>query len=89
MLAYLCCEYDDGSVTSRLIASKSKVAPLTPMTISRLELMRVILGWRLTQSVIKVLDMTIKNAVLMCYGGFMEKGEISIHSLLIASKKYR
>jgi len=40
-------------VTSGLmiVALKSKVAPLTPMIILRLELMRDIMGLRLTQSV--------------------------------------
>ena len=31
-VVYLRCVYNDGSVTSQLIASKSKVAPLKPMT---------------------------------------------------------
>ena len=64
MELYSClrCEYEDGSVTSRLIASKSKVAPLTPMTISRLVLIGAIVGLRLTQSVSRVLEVPVKAA---------------------------
>ena len=61
-VSYLRCEYEDGSVTSRLIASKSKVAPLTPITIPRLELMGAIVGLRLTQSVSRVLEVPVKAA---------------------------
>lgn len=61
-VSYLRCKYEDGSVTSRLIASKSKVAPLTPITIPRLELMGAIVGLRLTQSISRVLEVPIKAA---------------------------
>ena len=47
------CEYDD-TVTSRLIAAKSKVVLLTPMTVPRLELMGAILGMHLTQLLLTV-----------------------------------
>ena len=65
-VSYLRCEYEDGPVTSRLIASKSKVAPppppLTPMTVRRLELMGAILGLRLIQSILKVLEIPMGDA---------------------------
>ena len=61
-VSYLQSKYEDSSVTSRLIASKSKVAPLTPMTIPRLELMGAIVGLRLTQSISRVLEVPIKAA---------------------------
>ena len=32
------CVYNDGAITSQLIASKSKLTPLKPMTVTRLEL---------------------------------------------------
>ena len=55
---YMRCEYHNAAITSRLIAAKSKVAPLTPMTVPRLELMGAILGLRLTQSVTFYSDST-------------------------------
>ena len=60
-VVYLRCEYENESVTSRLIAAKSKVAPLTPMTVPRLELMGAILGLRLTQSLLTVLEVPMRS----------------------------
>ena len=58
---YMRCEYDNDTVTSRLIAAKSKVALLTPMTVPRLELMGVILGLHLTQSLLTVLEAPMQS----------------------------
>ena len=62
--SYLRIEYEDGTATSRLIASKSKVAPLTPMTVPRLELIGAIVGLRLTQSISRTLRLPITAATL-------------------------
>jgi hypothetical protein len=58
---YVRCEYDNHEVTCRLVASKSKVAPLTPITVPKLELMGAVLGLRLAQSVIAVLGIPIHD----------------------------
>ena len=58
---YIRCKYHNDAVTSRLIAVKSKVAPLTPMTVPRLELMGAILGLRLTQSLLTVLEVPMQS----------------------------
>ena len=61
-ISYLRTEYEDDRVSCRLIAAKSKVAPLNPTTIPRLELMAAVLGLRLAQSIHKVLSLPIKEA---------------------------
>ena len=49
---YLQCINSGASTSSWLIASKSKVAPLQPMTVPQLELMGVVLRLRLRQQFI-------------------------------------
>ena len=49
------------TVTSRLIAAKSKLASLTPMTVPRLELMSAILGLRLKQALLTVLEAPMQS----------------------------
>ena len=56
---YIRCKYHNNAVTSRLIAAKSKVVSLTPMTVPRLELMGAILGLRLTQSLLTILELHV------------------------------
>ena len=59
--ANLVCQYPDNSRSSRLIASKCRVAPVKALTIPRLELIGAVLSSRLAQSILKVLtvDRTI------------------------------
>ena len=58
---YMRCECHNAAITSRLIAAKSKVAPLTPMTVPRLELMGAILVLRLTQSLLTFLEAPMQS----------------------------
>lgn len=60
---YIRCRYDNDDVTGRLIAAKSKVAPLNPMTVPRPELMGAILGLRLTQSSQTALEVPMKSVM--------------------------
>ena len=62
-VVYLLCGYEDGTVSCRLIASKSKVAPLKTITVPRLELMGAILGLRLTQNICRVLQMPVQSVL--------------------------
>ena len=48
--------YEDGTVTCRLVASKSRVAPVQAVSIPRLELMAAVVGLRLAETVGSVLN---------------------------------
>ena len=54
-VAYLVCQYRDYTISSCLIASKCRVAPVKAITIPRLELMGAILSARLSQTILHVL----------------------------------
>ena len=60
---YLLCEYEDQTTTSRMIASKSEVAQLNPVTVPRLELMGAILGLRLTQNISRVFEIPMQSVM--------------------------
>ena len=47
--------YEDGDVTTRLIMSKSHLAPLKAVSIPRLELLGTLVGLRLTRQDISLL----------------------------------
>ena len=47
--------YNDGTVSTSLVASKTRVAPLSATSISRVELMGAVVGLRLAQSIARVL----------------------------------
>ncbi|CAC5374178.1 unnamed protein product [Mytilus coruscus] len=50
-------EFKSGTISTRLIAAKSKVAPLTSVSIPQLELMAAVLGLRLALSITHALEM--------------------------------
>ena len=60
-VVYQKSEYQDGSSSVCLVASKSKVAPLQSISI-RLELMGAVLGTRLAQTIATVMKME-KNSI--------------------------
>ena len=55
VVVYAKVVYYSGKQSCRLIAAKTKVAPLKATSIPRLELMAAVLGARLTNSIIDVL----------------------------------
>ena len=55
--------YKSGLVSSRLVAAKSRVAPLAATSIPRLELIAVILGLKLTESISRVYIGALGQAV--------------------------
>ena len=58
---YIKVEYQDESSSVRLVASKTKVAPLHSISIPRLELMSAVLGNRLANSVVNALSMETES----------------------------
>ena len=58
--------YEDGSVSTRLVAGKSKVAPLQSTSIPRLELLGAVLGLQLTLAVCKTLEMDMSDVTFWC-----------------------
>ncbi|VDH93667.1 Hypothetical predicted protein [Mytilus galloprovincialis] len=54
-------EYKSGMISTRFIAAKSRVAPLTSVSIPRLELMAAVLGLRLALSVKHALEVPDDN----------------------------
>ena len=60
-VSYLRCEYDQGSYGVSIAASKTKVAPLKPMSTRRLEQMAAIRGLNLTSSIVSALNIPIAD----------------------------
>ncbi|GBM13717.1 hypothetical protein AVEN_251265-1 [Araneus ventricosus] len=60
-LAYACCIYlrseNEEGVSCRLVQSRSRVAPLKPVTVSRLELLACTIGMRLMKTIKQDLNM--------------------------------
>ena len=66
VVAYLRHSYEDGTVTSMMIASKSKVVPLTtPITVLRLELMAAVFGVTHDPVVCESVRVTVKGSALL------------------------
>ncbi|XP_041765140.1 uncharacterized protein LOC121589934 [Anopheles merus] len=59
--AYLRSQSIDGTTQVTLLASKSRVAPLKPLTIPRLELCAALLAARLQQKLISAIDMAVNE----------------------------
>lgn len=60
-VVYLQCVYNDATISSRLVASKCRVAPFKPMTVPRLELAGAVLGLCLTQHLTLVLGLPMQS----------------------------
>ena len=55
-------EYEDKSITTRLVGSKTQLSPLKAMSIPRLELMGAVIGLRLTKQISAALEIPFSPA---------------------------
>ncbi|RXN33746.1 hypothetical protein ROHU_015349 [Labeo rohita] len=60
-VAYLLREADDGTKTTCLVTSKSRVAPLKKMSLRRLEFMGAVIGVKLGNNQPKPLNMELRQ----------------------------
>ncbi|XP_028418887.1 uncharacterized protein LOC114544440 [Dendronephthya gigantea] len=65
-VSYLRVENPNGEIRTHMIASKTRVAPLKPVSIPRLELLAAVLGLRLTLAIARALNLSISDARFWC-----------------------
>ena len=63
-VVYIRCTYPSGEVSCRLVAAKTRVAPLTAMSVPRLELMAAVLATRLVVSTTTTLSVPMTAVVM-------------------------
>ena len=64
---YLRVEYESGNISSRLISSKSKVAPIKRQSIPRLELLGAGLMFKLVGTIYGVMQEELKGKIIEKY----------------------
>ena len=60
-VVYIRHEYKDGGVSVRLVAAKTRLAPLKTISIPRLELMGAVIGLRLSKQVFTALELPVQD----------------------------
>ena len=68
IVAYMRYLYIDHTVTTTVVAAKSRVAPLAAISIPRMELMGAMTGLHLAPSVANALQMLVKQVKFWCDG---------------------
>lgn len=67
-VVYARCNYNDGTVSSEIVAAKSRVAPSIATSIPRLELMGAVIVLRLTSKIAEVLEIRVNDAIFWSDG---------------------
>ena len=65
-VSYLRTEHPNGRVEVNIVASKTRVTPLMPVSIPRLELLAAVLGLRLALVIARALNLPISTARFWC-----------------------
>lgn len=65
-VVYTRCAYKDGTVITRLVSGKGKVAPLETISVPRLELLGATLGLKLTEEITRALNMKMTTVTFWC-----------------------
>lgn len=60
-VAYLRHEYTDSTISCTLVLSKTRLAPVKPLTIPRLELQAAVLATRVAQTIMKELEVSTEQ----------------------------
>ena len=55
--------YQDGTISTNIVAAKTRVAPITATNIPRLELMGAVIGVRLSTRIARVLELQMSQTV--------------------------
>ena len=63
---YARCQYQDGLVSTNIVAAKTRVSPNIATSIPRLELMGAIVGVRLTTRISEVLGEKMTKSTIWC-----------------------
>ena len=83
-VAYLVVTHADGTVTSRLMVSRNRVAPLSAVSIPRLELMAAVLGVEMMKPAAVALGMSLRNQVT-----FWSDSSDVLYWIKSASRKFK
>ena len=65
-VVYARCKYEDGSVSTNIVAAKIRVSPSIATSIPRLELMGAAVAVRLTTRISVVLGLSIAKSTFWC-----------------------
>ena len=65
-VVYARCQYEDGSVSTNIVAAKTRVSPNIAASIPRLELMGAVVGIRLTTRIAEVLGIQMTKSTFWC-----------------------
>ena len=82
--SYVCHEYEDETVSTRLVAAKSRLAPLKAMSIPQLELIGALAVLRLTLKSCAALEIPRKFCVDRVNVGFWVQGQSQNFKLFVS-----